>query len=154
MATNARGGSAGVPMGTLPMAPSASTPLFNNLGAQLYSPYKAPAGPTQNNQASVEAYAAMMNANAKKPAAAAPKPGPMPAAPPPVSMPVDGPAPVVETKPTQNPASLDGVNAAMGGGAGEGTGYVGALPNGLRPLGRRNYPQDSMALAAVAGGIY
>lgn len=150
MATNARGGSAGVPMGTLPMAPSASTPLFNNLGAQLYSPYKAPAG-GQNNQAQVTAQVAMMNANAPKPA---PKPGPMPAAPPPVSMPVDGPAPVVETKPTQNPASLDGVNAAMGGGAGEGTGYVGALPNGLRPLGRRNYPQDSMALAAVAGGIY
>ena len=67
-----------------------------------------------------------------------------------------GPAPVVEPKPSApaSPASLAGLDVAMGDGGSDGSGFVGTPQVGLRNLGRRTPPMDSMALAAVAGSIY
>ena len=118
-------------------------------------------GAADPSRARVQAYVDMMNAN-RKPAPTAKSPGsfaplnPMPG-------PGGGgggggeagPAPVVEPKPTAAPPSMGGLDAAMGGGGSPDSGqYLGSLPNGLRMLGMRKYPQDSMALAGVSGSIY
>jgi hypothetical protein len=50
---------------------------------------------------------------------------------------------------------MAGLDAAMGPGGGGGeAGVIGSLQPSLRMLGRRTPPQDSMALAGVAGSIY
>ncbi len=142
------GGTGGISAGPLRPAPSPNTPLFNSMGAQIYAPYKPPA--QQPQSIGYRPQAGSVSSSRTRPTEL--NPGPRQPIPGPEPV---GPAPVVEPKPSAAPASLAGLDAAMSGGGSEGSNQMlGTMPNGLRMLGRRTPPMDSMALAAVAGSIY
>ena len=142
----------GVRGGPMQMAPSASTPLFNAMGAQIYSPYKAPAATTSREQ--VQPYVDMANANAKKPAASKPAAAPASGGAMPSFEAINN---VVTPKPPQEQQSgqTNDVLAGLMGGQGPDTPQIlGSKDQVLRPLGQRMLPMQSFDVAQRGKRVY